>query len=314
MTDSDFRCGMVALIGAPNAGKSTLLNAVLGTRIAITSSKPQTTRNKIVGIHNDKHSQAVLIDTPGIHPAGKEINKAMVRFASDAISDADIIVYIVDMMAISSRIKSNKEILSETDKLVISAIGQSPVIVALNKIDAAPPMYLLPAIEKLKSVLNFKEAIPISAKKVIGVNDLMHAVGSRLPIHPPLFGKDQWTEVTERFLVSELVREQVIASTSQEIPYSTAIVLRKFDETERFDRGLVRIMADIVVERPSQKGIVIGKKGTMIHRIGSRARIEIERLLECQVHIELFVKVEPNWTRKASGLKKVGLTPNANSD
>ena len=308
-----FRCGFVALVGAPNAGKSTLLNHLMGTKLAITSPKPQTTRDRITGIINRPNMQAIIVDTPGIHTASKEINKAMVETATEAGNDADVIVHIVDAAWLAKRVKNGTDILNENDLSILSTLKEARgnMVIALNKSDALSPPLLLPIIAAYNRHLDGVAILPISAMNGDGVQKLVDEVDARLPVHPALYPDGHWTEVTERFLVSEVIRETIITTTEQEIPYASAVSIRKFDESERTaKRAIIRIQADIIVERPSQKGIMIGRRGEMIKRIGSIARQQIETLVECQVYLELFVKVEKDWTKSAKGLKKVGFQTN----
>jgi GTP-binding protein Era len=304
-----FRCGFIALVGAPNAGKSTLLNHLMGTKLAITSPKPQTTRDRIMGIVNRPKMQAIFIDTPGIHTASKEINKAMVETATEAGNDADVIVHIVDAAWLAKRVKNGTDILNANDLEILGTLknARGKLIIALNKSDALSPPLLLPIIAAYNSHLDGIVILPISALNGDGVPKLVEQVYARLPEHPALYPEGHWTEVTERFLVSEVIRETIITSTEQEIPYASAVNIRSFDESERSaKRAIIRIQADIIVERPSQKGIMIGRRGEMIKRIGSMARQKIEALVECQVYLELFVKVEKDWTKSVKGLEKVG--------
>jgi GTP-binding protein Era len=309
MTDG-FRTGYAALIGAPNAGKSTLLNAILGSKLAITSAKPQTTRNRIRGVFTDEHTQIVLVDTPGIHEAFTELNKVMVKGALAALAECDVVVWLGDMTRLAKRAEAGQEILDPTDEAIarelegVAATGR--VVVVANKMDVVPKPLVLPVIEAITRRLPVAAAVPISAMSGDGVPALLAEIRKLLPVQPALFPPDHWTEVSERFLVAEVIREKVFHLTEQEIPYSTFVEIERFDEEERDSRGLVRIYAKIVVERPSQKGIVIGKGGEMLKRIGTMARMEIQELLECRVHLEIFVKVEKDWTRSTRGLRRVG--------
>lgn len=305
---TDFKCGYVALIGRPNAGKSTLLNQILGSKLAITSAKPQTTRNRIVGIHNDEHGQMVLIDTPGIHKAWTELNKSMVRRAMQAIEEVDAVCWIGDMTILARRVEEGLPVLDELAEEIASALEQAgqPIVFVANKIDVVPKQLVLPVIDAFGQRVPLAAAVPISALTGDGVQELMDELRTRLPEHPPLFPQEQWTEASERFLVAEIIREKIFHLTEQEIPYSAFVEIEKFDEEERDTQSLVRIYAKIVVERSSQKGIVIGKGGEMLKRIGTMARKEIQKVLGCRVYLELFVSVEKNWTRSTRGLRKVG--------
>jgi GTP-binding protein Era len=306
---SDFTCGYVALIGIPNAGKSTLLNRILGEKLAITSSKPQTTRNRIVGIHNDERTQMVLIDTPGIHRAWSELNRSMVRAAMAAIDEVDAVCWIGDMTVLARRVEDGQPVLDEVEEEIAAALEKTgrPVVFAANKIDVVPKQLLLPVIEAFHKRIKLVASVPISALTGDGVDELVAELRGLLPGNPPMFPTDQWTEHSERFLVAEIIREKVFHLTEQEIPYSTFVDIEKFDEEERESQSLVRIFARVVVERPSQKGIVIGKGGEMIKRIGTLARQEIQKVLGCSVYLELFVAVEKDWTKSPNGIRKAGI-------
>ncbi len=305
---SEFKCGTVALIGEPNAGKSTLLNQVLGEKLAITSAKPQTTRNRIVGIHNDDACQIVLFDTPGIHKAWTELNKSMVRRALDAIHEVDAVCWLGDMTVLARRVEAGEPLLDALGEEIADTLVAAgrPVVFAANKMDLVPKPLVLPVIEALTQRVPLAAAVPISALTGDGVDALVGELRSLMPIHPPLFPVEHWTEASERFLAAEIIREKIIHLTEQEIPYSTFVEIEKFDEEERDTQGMVRIFAKIVVERPTQKGIVIGKGGEMLKRIGTMARQEIQKVLGCRVYLELFVAVERDWTRSTKGLRKVG--------
>jgi len=281
---------------------------VLGSKLAITSAKPQTTRNRIRGIYNDERTQIVLVDTPGIHRAWTELNKSMVSRAMKAIEEVDVVCWIGDMTVLAHRAETNQPVLDELAEEIASALEASgqKIVLAANKMDVVPKPLVLPVIAAFSERLDLAAAVPISALTGDGVPALIEELRQVLPDHPPLFEQEQWTEHTERFLVGEIIREKIIHLTEQEVPYSTFVEIEKFDEEERENRSLVRIYAKIVVERPSQKGIVIGKGGEMLKRIGTMARKEIQRVLGCRVYLELFVKVERNWTRTQRGLRKVG--------
>ncbi|MBN2800538.1 MAG: GTPase Era [Deltaproteobacteria bacterium] len=305
---SDFRCGYVALIGRPNAGKSTLLNQILGSKLAITSAKPQTTRDRIVGIFNDDQTQAILLDTPGIHRAWTELNKAMVKQAMDSLKDADAAVWIVDMSVYAARIKAEAPILDEEDLELAAALVESktPVILVTNKIDIVPPHLTLPVIDAWTQALELAAAVPISALKGDGVEALQGEIRRALPVAPALYPQEEWADVTERFLVAEIIREKIFHLTEQEVPYAAFVEVEQFDESERETNNRVRIFARIGLERASQKGIIIGKGGEMLKRIGTLARKEIQGVLECKVHLDLHVSVVPDWSRTARGLKRAG--------
>jgi GTP-binding protein Era len=307
--EGGFRTGMVALLGRPNAGKSTLLNQILGTKIAITSAKPQTTRNRIAGIHTDDTMQAILLDTPGIHEGWTELNKHMVRRALSVLDEVDLVCWIVDMTELARRVEQQAPVLEAAEEQIALALAESglPVVLVANKIDVVPHPLVLPVIDAVDRRLEgVAAAVPLSALTGDGVDRLLSVFREHLPEGPPLYPADDWTQVTERFLVAEIVREKIFHLTEQEVPYASFVKLNSFDESDRDTKGLVRIQADVVVERESQKGIVIGRKGEMLKRIGTLARREVEELLGCKVYLELHVKVERDWTRTARGLRKVG--------
>ena len=312
MTESDpaFRCGYVALIGRPNAGKSTLMNQLLGGKLAITSAKPQTTRNRIAGIHTDAQCQAILVDTPGIHDAWTELNKVMVEAAMSALDDVDVVCWLGDMTTLARRAEKGQPIIGPEDEPIAAALERSnkPVIFVANKIDVVPHPLLLPVIDAVVQRLNPVACVPTSALNGDGVDALLSEIRKALPVGPQLFPEDEWTQVTERFLVAEIVREKIFHLTEQEVPYATAVEVMTFDESKRDSDNRVSILCDVIVERGSQKGIVIGKGGAMLKRIGTLARKEIAEVLGCRVHLELFVKVEKDWTRSRRGLRKVGFS------
>jgi GTP-binding protein Era len=305
---TDRRCGYVVLIGRPNAGKSTLLNQILGSKLAIISSKPQTTRDRILGVYTDEVMQAVLLDTPGVHKAWTELNRSMVRRTQEALSDGDVGCWIEDMTVLTQRVKAGQPVLDGAAEAIATMLEASgkPVIFVANKMDIVPPPLVLPVLDAISKRLPLQAAVPLSAMTGDGLADLKAELARALPVGPALFPEDQWTDASERFLAAEVIREKIFHLTEQEIPYASYVGIEQFDESEREERNLVRIAAVIVVERPQQKGIVIGKGGDMLKRIGTLARQEIQELLDCRVHLELFVKVEPNWTRTSKGLRKVG--------
>lgn len=308
---SAFRSGYVALLGCPNAGKSTLLNQILGSKLAITSSKPQTTRHRIAGIHTDDAMQVVLLDTPGVHDPFTELNKKMVDRALATLGEADVVCFLGDMTELGRRAEKGEAILGGAEGRIAEILDgvDIPVVFVANKIDIVPRPLLLPVLEAVHERLSPAALVPISAMTGDGVDVLLSEVAALLPEGEPLFPPDEWAQVTERFLVEEIIREKIFHLTEQEVPYATLVDVRSFDESRREGpKPLVRIMADIVVERPTQKGIVIGKGGEMLKRIGTLARKELQEVLECRVYLELFVKVERDWTRTAKGLRKVGFS------
>ncbi len=308
------RSGFAALIGRPNVGKSTLLNHLAGEKLAIVSPKPQTTRNRIMGVVTRPEGQVAFIDTPGIHKAKGELNRYMVEVALGAAGEVDLILFLITAPEKPTETPTvdplNREILERLKG------KKKPILLVINKIDRIPVQFVLPMIELYRHEFPFAEIIPISAKEGDGVDHLFETVLGHLPEGPPLFDEDVLTDQAERTLVAEYVREQIIRHTQQEIPYSAAVVVDHFDETERDPKhpptkpgglaGLVRIMATIHVERDSQKAILIGKRGQMLKTIGTDARKAIERLLGTHIYLDLRVAVEPRWSERREGLRKLG--------
>jgi GTPase len=292
------RCGYVALVGRPNVGKSTLLNHLLRQKISITSRKPQTTRHVLLGVDTEGDCQAISVDPPGIHDhAMREMNRQMVRAATAVLADVDLAIMVVD-----------RDLWTEEDERVLAHIAAHavPSFVVLNKVDLmARKEALLPAIAALAARERFEQVVPVSALKGEGLDDLRRAVCSRLPVQPHLFPPDQVTDQSERFLVSEIIREKLMRRLGDEVPHHLAVVIEAFQETE----GLVDIAAEIFVERPGQKRIVIGKGGEKLKQIGIDARKDIEALLERRVMLRLWVKVRPGWSNSAAGLRRVGYDP-----
>jgi GTP-binding protein Era len=294
MKNPKFKAGFVSIIGRPNVGKSTLLNAIIGEKIVITSDKPQTTRNRIQGIHNIPGGQIVFIDTPGIHKSKSRLNRGMVDVAMSAISGVDLLLLVVDASA-----PVDDAFVSEILKGV-----KTPVVLVINKIDLLKDKgRVLEKIAAYSRLHPFREVVPISAGTGNGVERLVGAITAYIPEGPALFPDDILTDMPERFICGEMIREKVFRLTQKEIPYSTAVEVEAF--TERED-GLITISASIILERDTQKGIVIGKRGEMLKRIGTQARHDIERLLGTKVFLELFVKVVDNWSERTSKLREFG--------
>ena len=285
-----FRSGFVCILGRPNAGKSTLLNSLVGEKLAIISSKPQTTRSRIQGVvHIPKRKgkdggQIVLIDTPGVHKPDSSLGRKMMVEVREALEGCDLVLVIVDV--------THK--LDDRDKFAFDMLRQSKAkaFLLLNKIDlVSEKSKLLPLIDDYRKLYGFAEVIPISALKRKGLNDLLHAILAVLPAGPSYFSEDEITDQPARFMAAEAIREQVLLNTSEEIPYATAVVVDSFEEGNR----LTRIAATIYCERAGQKGILVGKGGRMLKKIGTAARIQIEKMLGTKVFLELYVKAEPGW-------------------
>ncbi len=277
------KSGFVAIVGRPNAGKSTLVNALVGAKVSIVTAVPQTTRNRILGIVNRPGAQIVFMDTPGIHKPLSRLNNQMMRFVRAALEDRDLALLIVDA---SSKFGKGDEFALQ----LLKEYGPKTILL-LNKIDRMAKPHLLPLIDRYSKLHDFEEIIPISARHRDGFEDLLGAVVKRLPEGPALFPPDMYTDQPERFLAGEIIREKVIQQTQQEMPYVTAVLIDEFIESET----LTRIHSTIVVERDSQKPIVIGAGGHRIKEIGTAARHDLEKLFPPKVYLELFVKVQPNW-------------------
>jgi GTP-binding protein Era len=293
---ADFKSGYVVIAGAPNAGKSTLLNRMLGEKISITSKKPQTTRNRILGVLHRSNIQMVFFDTPGVFRANDILNVRIVDTALSALADADLVLLVID----AAHPDPNAE-----RYLVNQLQNQTkPVVLALNKIDLVEKSVLLEIIAKWSVAYNFNEVVPISAKEGIQVEELVEAMAKMLPIGPPYFPEETLTDVSQRFIVAELIREQVFRLTGEEIPYATAVTVDSFKEQKEGD--LVRIEATIHLERDSQKGIVIGKKGGRLKQIGKKSREQIEHMLGTRVYLKLFVRVQKNWRKDTKAIRRFG--------
>jgi GTP-binding protein Era len=288
-----FKSGYVMLLGRPNVGKSTLLNGLLQRDLAIVTPKPQTTRQRILGILTTEAFQVVFLDTPGVVESERGLNAFLKREVLRALQDADLIVFVVDA---GSPKQSEHEIIKRLATL------NRPVVLAINKIDRVKKTVLLPLIDEYQRLFPFAAIVPICATRGDGLAPLLHEVVTHLATGPQYFPADQLTDATERLLVAEMVREQVFLKTRQEIPYSSAVLVEEFKDTE----PLVRIRAVIFVERDGQKGILIGQDGAMLKAIGTAARARMEAFLGKHVFLELFVKVKRDWTRSASAMRELG--------
>ncbi|MFT8727138.1 MAG: GTPase Era [Liquorilactobacillus ghanensis] len=290
--------GFVAIIGRPNVGKSTFLNRIVGQKIAIMSDKAQTTRNKIQGIYTTADSQVVFIDTPGIHKPQSRLGDYMVQSALSTLNEVDAVLFMVNATQKRGR----------GDDFIIERLKQvkKPIFLIVNKIDQVHPDDLLPFVADFQHTLDFQEVYPISALEGINCDELLSAVVKQLPEGPQYYPEDQVTDHPERFIIGELVREQVLALTRQEVPHSVAVVV---EQINRRDEQKILIQASIIVERSSQKGILIGHGGQMLKRIGTQARKQIERLLGDRVYLELWVKVQQNWRDKKVDLQALGYRP-----
>ncbi|MBX7053474.1 MAG: GTPase Era [Pyrinomonadaceae bacterium] len=297
MQEDKFRSGYAAFVGRPNAGKSTLLNRLVGEKIAAVSNKPQTTRHRIQGIVNREGGQIVFVDTPGVHKPGHLLNRRMMSAVHDAILSVDVLVLMRDASVSTGN----------GDRFVLELVKQAakPTILVLNKIDKIrDKATLLPLIEMYSKEYDFAEIIPVSALKGDAVDNLLKQIVKHLPEGEPLFGEDEMTDQPLRSIVAEMVREKILMSTGEEIPYVTAVVTELYDDT---DPEVIRIFCAIYVEKPSQKKIIIGKQGARIKDIGTRARVDIENLVGRQVFLKLFVKVVEDWRNREASLDEIGL-------
>lgn len=292
----DFKSGFVAIVGAPNVGKSTLLNRMLGQKISITSKKPQTTRNRILGVLDRPRAQFVFLDTPGVHPATKPLNVRIVDVALSALADVDVILVMADASAPYR----------DAEKFMIEKLKarKTPTILALNKIDRIEKADLLAQIQAWSQKFDFRAVVPISALHGQQVEELVTAMEAALPEGPPMYPPGSLTDMPERFIAGEMIREKAFRLTGEEIPYSVAVTVDDFKE-EKGGR-LIRIHASIHVERDSQKGIVIGKGGRKLKEIGQAARKEIERMVGTKVFLKLFVRVQKNWSKDTKALRRFG--------
>lgn len=295
------RAGFVALIGAPNVGKSTLTNRIVGEKVTIVSPKPQTTRDRVLGILHTPSMELVLVDTPGLHEGKKALNRYMVEVAHGALRDADVVVVMLDGSLKDAELsRSVRQALSDVP-------AATPVIAVVNKIDRAHKPALLPMFAALSQLRDFTAILPISARSGEGVETLIHECSKHLPEGPSMYAEDQVTDVSERKAVAELVREQLFYQLADELPYASATRVEAFKETTtKSGAPYVEISATIVVERESQKAIVIGKRGARLKEIGTKARLEIEKQLGCRVRLDLFVKCVSEWADREVYLRDLG--------
>jgi GTPase len=291
---SEFRSGFASIIGRPNAGKSTLLNALIGEKLAIVSEKPQTTRTTIQGVVNLPGSQIVFIDTPGIHKSTTLFNKRMMETVRTALEDRDVLLYVADASMPAST--------EDTDAVSVLKDLSTPVLLLANKIDRVQDKRkLLPFIEQFKAVREFDEYIPVSATTGEGLDRVREAIVSRLPEGPSYFPADHLTDQPERFLAGELIREQILRNTRQEIPHAVAVLIERWEESAK----ITKIAATIYVERDGQKAIIIGAGGAALKKIGTVARHEIEKMLGRHIFLELFVKVQKDWRENPEFLNAI---------
>lgn len=295
--EEGFKSGFVAIVGRPNVGKSTLMNHIIGQKIAIMSDKPQTTRNKIQGVYTsmEQHAQMVFIDTPGIHKPQSKLGTYMNNMAESALGEVDVVLMLVDVA----------EGLGGGDRYIIEQLKKidTPVMLVLNKIDQVHPEDLLPIIEQYKKLHDFTEFIPISAKLGNNVETLLQQIIRYLPEGPQYYPEDQITDYPEQFICAEMIREKILHLTREEIPHSIAVYI---EEMKAEDNGVVYISAVVVVERDSQKGIIIGKRGALLKEVGRLAREDIEKLLGSKIFLEMWVKVQKDWRNRDASLRDFG--------
>ncbi|MBO8164099.1 MAG: GTPase Era [Brevibacillus sp.] len=293
---TSHKSGFVAIIGRPNVGKSTLLNHIVGQKVAIMSNKPQTTRNKIRAVHTTERGQIIFLDTPGIHKPKSKLGSYMVTVAENALNEVDLILYVIDAA----------EKHGPGEEYIIERLQQvkTPVFLVINKIDLVHPESLLPLIDEYRKRYDFKEIVPVSALQGNNTGPLVDAIFAVLPEGPRYYPEDLVTDHPERFVAAELIREKVLHLTREEVPHSIAVVVEEMKRRE--DGHTVYIYAAIYVERDSQRGILIGKNGEMLREIGKRARIDIERLLGNKVYLELWVKVKKDWRNQERMLRNFG--------
>ncbi len=301
-TASHFRCGYVTIIGEPNVGKSTLMNCLLRQKISIVTHKPQTTRHKILGILSTEDYQAVFLDTPGIITPKYRLHEVMMQFAGSAIADADVLLFMIDALDP----KTNSDLAHEEAFKQLGGL-RKPVFLVINKTDLVEKNQLLPVMDFYSRAFPFKEIIPVSALKSEGTEGLLAAIIPHLPKHPPYYPLDIVSEHPQRFFVGEIIREKIFLACREEIPYSTTVDIVEFQER---DGGKTFISADIYVERDSQKGILIGKKGATLKGIGEKARKDIEAFVEHEIFLELHVKVR-KWREDEAWLSRLGYKPDS---
>jgi GTPase len=296
MTKAGYKSGFVTIIGRPNVGKSTLLNQVIGQKIAIMSDKPQTTRNKIQAVYTTEESQVIFIDTPGIHKPKHKLGDFMTRTAQQTLNEVDLILFVINA----------EEGYGRGDQFIIDRLQhvQNPVFLVVNKIDKVHPDDLLPLIDLYRNKVDVAEVVPISALKGNNVDTLLNQIVSYMEEGPQFYPEDQVTDHPERFITAELIREKVLHLTREEIPHSVAVVIEEMKVRE--EKNVVFVNATIIVERSSQKGIIIGKQGKMLKEIGKRARADIETLLGSKVFLELYVKVQTDWRNRQKQLAEFG--------
>lgn len=291
---NEHKAGYVNIVGNPNVGKSTLMNDLVGERVSIITSKAQTTRHRILGIVNTPDYQIVISDTPGVLKPNYKLQESMLNFSEGALTDADVLIYVTDVVEDPTK---NADFLAKVARETV------PVLLVINKIDLIKQQADLEAIvARWQGILPKAEIFPTSAKEHFNVGNLMSRIVELLPVSPPYFGKDALTDKPARFFVTEIIREKILTNYDKEVPYSTEVIVEKFDEKDTS----IHIMAVVYVERDSQKGIIIGRGGSMLKKVGTEARKDIEAFFDKRVYLEIFVKVEPNWRNRENKLRQFG--------
>jgi GTP-binding protein Era len=293
---AEFKSGFIALVGRPNVGKSTLLNVLVGEKIAIVSAKPQTTRSRITGIRTTEEAQLIFLDTPGLARPRSALNRHMMQIAREAYQSVDLILLVTEATG-ADHVADDEFILQQLKDVKI------PIFLVINKIDLIEYRQLLPMIESYQRHFPFVEYVPVSALKEVNIDALMRAIVRYLPDGPRYFPTDQLTDQPERFVIAEFIREQIFTQTEQEVPYQTAVMVEQMEDT---DSGILRVEATVYVERDSQKGIIIGKHGNRLKQIGQAARQEIERRLNTRVYLALWVKVRKDWSENEQLIRDMG--------
>jgi GTPase len=293
---AEFKSGFMALVGRPNVGKSTLLNVLVGEKIAIVSAKPQTTRSRITGIRTTEEAQLIFLDTPGLTRPRSALNRHMMQIVREAYQSVDLILLVTEATGVD-HVADDEFILQQLKDV------KSPIFLVINKIDLIEYRQLLPMIETYQQRFPFVEYVPVSALKEVNIDALMRTIVRYLPEGPRYFPTDQLTDQPERFVIAELIREQIFTQTEQEVPYQTAVMVEQMEDT---DSGILRVEATVYVERDSQKGIIIGKHGNRLKQIGQAARQEVERRLNTRVYLALWVKVRKDWSENEQLIRDMG--------
>ena len=302
---NEHKAGYVNIVGNPNVGKSTLMNDLVGERVSIITSKAQTTRHRILGIVNTPDYQIVFSDTPGVLKPNYKLQESMLNFSEGALTDADVLIYVTDVVEDPTK---NADFLAKVARETVPVLLQWAflifhVLLVINKIDLIKQQADLEAIvARWQGILPKAEIFPTSAKEHFNVGNLMSRIVELLPVSPPYFGKDALTDKPARFFVTEIIREKILTNYDKEVPYSTEVIVEKFDEKDTS----IHIMAVVYVERDSQKGIIIGRGGSMLKKVGTEARKDIEAFFDKRVYLEIFVKVEPNWRNRENKLRQFG--------